>query len=120
MLNLVNLLLTRKCNYECSHCIGTYGPDSEGKLTLEQAKYYIDQLPEQQTIDLNLTGGEPTLYNELIDVIQYADKVREKTSYPKKILMITNSWWAENKWKTDLEILVRNLILIRIYSQIQN
>ena len=97
MIKLASLLVTRKCNYSCSHCIGDYGPHSEGELTLYQVKYYIDQLPEQQTEFLNITGGEPTLYEHLMETIEYADRVRKRSGFPEKITMVTNCSWAKEK-----------------------
>ncbi|MBU3904981.1 MAG: radical SAM protein [Nanoarchaeota archaeon] len=95
MIKRLNLQLTRRCDSNCSHCFGNYGPDSKGELTLDQAKFYIDQTPEHQTIDFNLTGGEPTLYPELINIIQYADQKREQSSYPENIYMFTNCLWMK-------------------------
>ena len=96
MIKGVSLQLTRRCNSKCSHCFGDYGPNTKGELTLDQAKYYIDQLPEHKTYLLNLTGGEPTLYDELIEVIEYASKTKKQFKYPQKIQMITNGKWARN------------------------
>lgn len=77
--------------------MGDYGPHRKvnPELSKGTVKHYIDQLPKHRTEQLWITGGEPTLYRPLLDVIDYASKKREETGFPRKIGMTTNSSWAD-------------------------
>jgi len=70
---------TKKCNLDCIHCgsEGNYG----GELSTEEIKSIIDQLSSFGVEHFQITGGEPTLRTDFIDISTYAGKRGLKTSF---------------------------------------
>lgn len=69
------LLLTRKCNLTCSHCIRSSGPSEKGYLDTQLATEIIKKLttsPSKST--LMLSGGEPTLHPNFFEIASLAIK----------------------------------------------
>ena len=90
----IMLVPTTRCNFRCGHCM--YSSEKEGEdIDLDFAKGYLDQLPALKTESVCISGGgEPTLYPNLIELIQYCDGIK-KGGYLKTISMITNGSWRE-------------------------
>ncbi|MHA1378439.1 MAG: radical SAM protein [Candidatus Helarchaeota archaeon] len=64
--------ITNKCNLNCTHC---YYPRKEKmELSFEEACKVIDQLYEAKNIVLGLSGGEPLLREDILDIADYATK----------------------------------------------
>ena len=65
----VAVILTYRCNSKCSMCnIWKYPTHPQDEISLET----LDKIP--YGVDyLNLTGGEPTLRNDLPELIAYAE-----------------------------------------------
>lgn len=74
------LTLNRQCNLRCKWC---YAQDTDFKPTDDMnfslACQIIDLCSEIGIKHITLIGGEPTLYNYLFDVIEYAKKKNIKT-----------------------------------------
>jgi MoaA/NifB/PqqE/SkfB family radical SAM enzyme len=89
----VGLLITERCNIECSHCWFESGPERTGRMTLEEAISYIDQAHEVPTVEwISFTGGEPFLLPKLLeDLIGYASDRGLRTE------CVTNCFWAESE-----------------------
>lgn len=68
MANLGYIQLVRVCNQTCRFCSN---PETDYVLTLEQAHKQIDDFVERGYDGIILTGGEPTLYERLDEVISY-------------------------------------------------
>jgi radical SAM protein with 4Fe4S-binding SPASM domain len=80
---VVSWNLTYRCNLKCEHCYLDAGTEPQvqddeafadrGELSLEECKKVIDDIaafaPECLTI---LTGGEPLLRRDILDIIRYA------------------------------------------------
>ena len=73
---LTNLLVTNRCNLRCSYCfmnagkVGyVYEPD------FEQIKKLVLQGIKSGSKALQITGGEPTMRNDLEDIINYARSI---------------------------------------------
>ena len=67
------LEITSHCNLECPICFAGSGPGGD-HLTLQQCKTAIDRFVtvETQPEVLQLSGGEPTIHPEFLDVLDYA------------------------------------------------
>jgi MoaA/NifB/PqqE/SkfB family radical SAM enzyme len=89
----VGLLITERCNIECSHCWFESGPERMGRMTLEEASSYIDQAREIPTVEwISFTGGEPFLLPDMLkDLIGYASDRGLRTE------CVTNCFWAESE-----------------------
>ena len=72
-INTCWLTLNRACNLRCFFC---YAKNTEysanSTMTFENAKKIIDFCKEGKIEHIILIGGEPTIYRELFDVIDYA------------------------------------------------
>lgn len=70
----LRLSVTDRCNYRCTYCMEPdfkYMPKRE-LLTLEEYVRVIDACVSLGTEKLRITGGEPTLYPHLLDLIKSA------------------------------------------------
>lgn len=67
--------LTYKCNCRCIHC---YNPAFRGtqEISFEKAKEVIDDAVELGCFELTVSGGECTLDNDFVKIIEYARKKR--------------------------------------------
>lgn len=70
--------LTFRCNYRCAHCYNNLpGNDAEAKkreLTTNEVYQIIDQLVEEGTMFLLLTGGEALLRPDFMDILRYSKR----------------------------------------------
>lgn len=75
----MDLALTYRCNNDCGHCYNMRGSDAEKlspnpELSTVEWQHVIDRLWELGIPHILFTGGEPTLRNDLPDLIAYAEK----------------------------------------------
>jgi len=74
--------ITQKCNLHCVHC---YIPkQSDNELNLPNLHKIFSDLPEMGCISLTITGGEPFIRNDILDVLKIA------RSYNFAISLLTN------------------------------
>jgi radical SAM protein with 4Fe4S-binding SPASM domain len=66
-----DLALTFRCQNDCIHCYAG-GPHETPELTTAQWKSVIDKLSEIGVFILTFTGGEPTLREDLPELLVYA------------------------------------------------
>ncbi|HRT84812.1 MAG TPA: radical SAM protein [Bacteroidales bacterium] len=78
----VSVNLTNKCNQHCIYCeIGQGCAKSKKKLlALKDLKWIIDEMNFSRIPFLDLGGGEPLLFEDIFEVIQYAYKFGIKSS----------------------------------------
>jgi len=67
----MDLVLTFKCSNNCIHCYAG-GPHETEELNTSQWKEVIDRLSQIGIFILTFTGGEPTLQENLPELLQYA------------------------------------------------
>jgi len=67
----MDLALTFKCQNDCVHCYAG-GPHETAELSTDQWKKVIDRLHETGVFILTFTGGEPTLREDLPDLLLHA------------------------------------------------
>jgi len=67
----MDLALTFRCQNNCVHCYAG-GPHETEELTSEQWKTVIDRLHEIGVFIVTFTGGEPTLREDLTELLHYA------------------------------------------------
>ena len=67
----MDLALTFRCQNDCVHCYAG-GPHETPELTTAQWKNVIDKLSEIGVFILTFTGGEPTLREDLPELLLYA------------------------------------------------
>lgn len=69
----MDLALTYRCNNECSHCYNAR-PRSYPELKTDDWKAILDRLWDQGIPHVVFTGGEPTLRDDLPELISHAEK----------------------------------------------
>ncbi len=70
----MDLALTYRCNADCGHCYVGRPRDMES-LTTAEWKQVIDKLWDLGIPHVVFTGGEATLYPDLVELIQHAEDV---------------------------------------------
>ncbi len=71
----LRISLTEKCNLRCVYCMPEEGVSLTAKdqlMTLDERKRLINLFSHLGANKLRFTGGEPTVSNQLVDLIQYA------------------------------------------------
>ncbi len=76
---LTNIIITNRCNLRCSYCFANAG--AAGYVyepTIKEIKKMLLQIRNEKPVPgkaLQLTGGEPTIRDDLVDIIKLAKKV---------------------------------------------
>ena len=90
------LVVIRKCNLSCGYC--NEFDKTSSPVPLEILKTRAKKLKELGAFSICLTGGEPTLHPDLPELIRYC---RHDLKFLKTV-MITNGFFLNEKWITDL------------------
>jgi radical SAM protein with 4Fe4S-binding SPASM domain len=69
----MDLALTFNCQNDCVHCYAG-GPHETSELSTEQWKQVIDHVHDIGVFIITFTGGEPTLREDLPDLVLHAQK----------------------------------------------
>jgi len=68
--------VTRECNMKCSHCyINATDKKLNNELTTQEAKNLMDQIYQVSAPLLILSGGEPLLRPDILELISYGSKI---------------------------------------------
>lgn len=86
----INLTLSFKCNFNCSHCYSRE-EDLRNEMTFDELKHVIDILVKWKVPFINLGGGEPLLHPNLFDFVKYA------TSKGLQCTMNTNGYLLDKE-----------------------
>ncbi len=63
--------LTYRCNLKCEYC---YNPPVSKELSYDEITCILESIADAGTMFLTLTGGEPFLRKDLLDIVKYARK----------------------------------------------
>lgn len=111
----LGLHITDRCNAKCLHCAFGCGPEIEGSMELEEAKYYVTDVKALDAEIVCITGGEPMLYPDLVKKI-----ISEcgRLSFPG-IWLFTNGFWAHDVYKAGAIVeKLRSLGLTKMFFSI--
>jgi MoaA/NifB/PqqE/SkfB family radical SAM enzyme len=68
---MVGLHITNSCNLHCKHCYMRAGKKFKNEMSLEEIKNLLDYLKEMGVMFIFITGGEPTLRPDFVDIVNY-------------------------------------------------
>jgi organic radical activating enzyme len=87
----VNFRFTYHCNIACRHCYNDSGPHRKAdRLALETMLAIVAEMPEVGIKRLNLSGGEPFLYQDDLIALVAAGRAAGL----ERITIYTNGFWA--------------------------
>ena len=99
----VALQLTRRCNLKCIHCC------EDGQMaeaSIEQFKAVIDELAKEGCKKLCITGGEPLLRSDLVEILGY---IHSKKMYST---LSTNGLILNKTKLTEMKPYINNIRLV--------
>lgn len=70
-LSRCELILTDRCTFKCPYCRGLR-EDLRGDIDYDEACRILDIWAKERLQNIRFTGGEPTLYPRLIDLVKRA------------------------------------------------
>jgi len=84
----VHLTITGHCNLRCAHC-GTVGSlHKDDALTTSDVRYIVDQLAEVPASSIAITGGEPLLRKDIVEIVKCSSE-RIKTIVSTNATLMT-------------------------------
>ena len=87
----LHLHLTNKCNMRCPHCYMRSGIGYADELTKDEIMHLCSDFKYAGGTDVSLTGGEPTVRTEFLEVAEYISSIGMKVS------VFTNGFnWSES------------------------
>ena len=66
------LYLTNECNLKCIHCYRYSGEKEKNELSFYKWKEILQKLKDNGIKDISISGGEPFIYNDIYELIDYA------------------------------------------------
>lgn len=101
---VIQWLITRNCNYNCSYC-GNWNKQHSPYLSKTDAFKIVDYLHEIKcdTMTIIFLGGEPLLYPYLEEVIQYTHSVFKDREYT--VCLFTNMYASYDKLRSSIDCL---------------
>ena len=68
--------LTRRCNLRCMHCLNNSGTEVDDVIGFNKMKDLILDFSNSGIQEIRFTGGEPLLYENLLEIIKLASDNR--------------------------------------------
>jgi len=97
-LHLLAWEITRRCNLSCAHCRASSEDEAyQGELSTEECYHLIDEIVKAGRPILILTGGEPLMRPDVLQVAQYA------VSQELRVVMGTNGTLVSAELATELK-----------------
>lgn len=88
----VQWLATYNCNLRCPYCEASAGKPAENELTTEEVKGLIDDLSGMGVKRFLVSGGEPLLRSDLMEIMKYSSHRHLKLG------LVTNGFFVEDRW----------------------
>ena len=87
----IHWCVTGYCNMDCRHCYMEAPSGRYGQLPFEAMARLVEQFERANVLEISLTGGEPFMRRDLLDIIQLlADKKIRLTQIYSNGLLITD------------------------------
>jgi radical SAM protein with 4Fe4S-binding SPASM domain len=104
----MHMEVTSRCNEKCIHCYQTR--DSKHTMDLSLAKNVMDQLNTMGTVSLTISGGEPFLHPQFLEILTYA------RNCDFVINILTNGTHIHEEMIRELKNLNISMIQLSLYS----
>lgn len=102
----LRLSITDVCNFKCSYCLPDgYQGDPDGFLGVEEIRRLIAGFAELGTRKVRLTGGEPTLRKDFLDIA----RVVSQTPGIETVAMTTNGYKLPERAQSFLDAGVKSI-----------
>jgi hypothetical protein len=98
--HILEIDITYHCNLGCFHCNRSCGrAPSDEEMSIEQIEKFIDESVQQNRKwkYIKLSGGEPTLHNHILEILQLLLSYKERFSPETTIAVNTNYFGKEVK-----------------------
>ncbi len=96
----IGLQITRRCNLQCIHCCETNQmPD----ISMQKIEIIIDKLSDAGLKKICITGGEPFLRKDLVEILKY---IFNKNI---KITLLTNGYLLSKKKLSEIKPFIENI-----------
>jgi radical SAM protein with 4Fe4S-binding SPASM domain len=63
--------ITKRCNLRCLHCYLPSDQDQSAEMEIAEIRSLLDDLEKAGCLKLTLTGGEPTLRGDFLEILSY-------------------------------------------------
>lgn len=83
------LIITSRCNFSCPYCRGTDIDGVKGDMALDEIKNVVDFWASQNIQNVRLSGGEPTVHPNILEIVKYIKQVCVDI---KRIAISTNGY----------------------------
>jgi MoaA/NifB/PqqE/SkfB family radical SAM enzyme len=93
---------TRRCNLTCAHCYSLSGPEERGELGAALLGEALADAAAEGYAVASFSGGEPTLYRPLVDVLSAAHNVGLLTTVTTNGMLLTERRVSELAPQLDL------------------
>jgi len=87
-------MVSRRCNMSCGHCSVESHPKIKTQPTEEELHKLVERLLEAGVVQLQFTGGEPMLRQELVFAL-----MRKAKAVGVRSSMVSNGFWGKKKEK---------------------
>ncbi len=100
--HVVQVHLTTRCNLRCAHCYSASGPDRADELDLRVVLAALERLRGEGYSQLSLSGGEPTLYKDLPELLAQAKQLGWRTSVVTNGLTVASRRFEQSAPSMDV------------------
>ncbi len=95
-INYLRLSLNESCNFKCSYCVDEK-ITSTNQLSLDQVEAYVDSAIKQGINKIRLTGGEPLIHPQFMEIVNSLNKYEAIKS-----LHLTTNAYLLDKYLAEL------------------
>lgn len=111
------LRLTNACNEMCPHCLVDATPDGM-HMSVDVFKNVCAFLLRTGTRSISVSGGEPTLHPQFLDMMQDLIRVKDIMVDSGVVILITNGTWILDTTMTcNIKKLLRQGVQVQVSTQ---
>jgi MoaA/NifB/PqqE/SkfB family radical SAM enzyme len=99
---IVQIHATRTCNLRCVHCYSLSGPEERGELDATLLRAALSDAAAEGYTVAGFSGGEPTLYRPLPELLQHAHACGLRTTMTSNGMLLTHRLLASLEGNLDV------------------